>query len=138
MPSRNGSPPSAILPHGRHSVPPREILERRKRKDKTFPGVAGLYWANRKDGDPLLTQNRAIVLLLSAFAASCHRGGSGSGGGGPFRAIDVDAPFGLEGPAVSKCNGDGYKFTPAATYAALSDATPVHSAPDGPASCGPG
>src|SRR5258708_763717 len=79
-------------------------------------------------GTALLTQNRAIVLLLSAFAASCHRGGSGSGGGGPIRAIDVDAPFGLEGPAVSKCNGDGNKCTPVAKNDALADGTLVKSA----------
>ena len=79
-------------------------------------------------GTALLTQNRAILFLLSVVAASCHRGGASSHGGGPIRAIDVDAPFGLEGPAVSKCDHDGKKCTAVAKDDSLADGTLVKSA----------
>ena len=79
-------------------------------------------------GTALLTQNRAILFLLSAVAASCHRGGGRAPRGGPIRAIDVDAPFGLEGPAVSKCDHDGKKCTAVAKDDSLADGTLVKSA----------
>ena len=44
-------------------------------------------------GAQLATHNRIILFVLSALAASCHRGGAASKGGGPIRTIDVDAPF---------------------------------------------
>jgi Ca-activated chloride channel family protein len=66
---------------------------------------------------------------LSAIAASCHRGGSGSqGSGGPIRAIDVDAPFGLEGQAVSKCYRESKKCDALAKDDTLADGTLVKSA----------
>jgi Ca-activated chloride channel family protein len=81
-------------------------------------------------GTALLTKNRAILFLLSAVAASCHRGGSGStgSGGGPIRAIDVDVPIGLEGQAVSRCDRDGKKCDALAKDDTLADGTMVKSA----------
>ena len=54
---------------------------------------------------------RGALLLFSALTLSCHKD-SGSKGDGAIRALDVDAPLGLEGsegPAVSRCDHDGKK-----------------------------
>ena len=58
----------------------------------------------------MLTQNRAILFLLSAVAASCHRGGASSQGGGDSshrrgRAVRSPGARGVE------CDHDGKKCT---------------------------
>ena len=64
---------------------------------------------------------RGVLVVLSALALSCRKGGGGSNGEGPIQAIDVEAPLGAsDGPAVSKCDRDGDKCSAVAKSDAIS------------------
>ncbi|HMI85037.1 MAG TPA: VIT domain-containing protein [Polyangiaceae bacterium] len=49
---------------------------------------------------------RATSMLVCILALSCRRG-SGSFSGDGIEVLDVDAPLGLDGPAISRCDRDG-------------------------------
>jgi len=49
---------------------------------------------------------RATSLLVCVLALSCRRG-AGSFSGDGIQVLDVDAPLGLEGAAISRCDRDG-------------------------------
>jgi len=66
-----------------------------------------------------------MVLLFFVLALSCRRG---SGPGGPIKAIDVEAPDGIEGAAVSRCDHDGKKCTAVSQGETLADGTLIKSA----------
>lgn len=49
---------------------------------------------------------RATSLIVCVLAVSCRRG-SGSSPSDGIQVLDVDAPLGLDGPAISRCDRDG-------------------------------
>ena len=52
------------------------------------------------------TYRRATSLIVCVLALSCRRG-SGSSPSDGIQVLDVDAPIGLDGPAISRCDRDG-------------------------------